>query len=475
MSRVDKPAGKQKKLAGLPQVSKMLSEPLLSPYLSEFSHDYVVFCIQREIDACRKQLLGNDGEKSTGDLAKRLARKIVARLGRSKAPSLKRVINATGIILHTGLGRAPFSETARENLENIAAGYCNVEVDLDSGKRGDRGAHVEEMLRFLTGAEAACVVNNNAAAVLLALNTLAFQKETIVSRGQLVEIGGSFRIPEIMEKSGTRMVEVGTTNKTHLRDYEQAIADSTGLICAVHTSNYRIQGFTHEVDVTELARLAHLKDLPLMQDLGGGILTDLRTFGLPHEPVAKSSLAAGVDVVTFSGDKVLGGPQCGIIAGKKKYLDLIRANPFMRALRCDKMVYAVLEPTLKGFLNPDRLADDNEVFHLLLQTREELFGRAERLAGLCGNLGVGGLVVSVEKTSARMGSGAMPLEKIPSAAISLHVENVSVERLARRLREAPPPVVGYVRNERLFLDLRAVSKKEDELLGTILSEILTSI
>ncbi|MFQ5676873.1 MAG: L-seryl-tRNA(Sec) selenium transferase, partial [bacterium] len=386
-------------------------------------------------------------------------------------PSLQRAINGTGIILHTGLGRAPLSTDAKENLLQVAEGYCNLELDLQTGKRGNRNSHVEELLCHLTGAEAACVVNNNAAAVLLALNTLCFGKEAIVSRGQLIEIGGSFRIPEVMEKSGAVMVEVGTTNKTHLKDYEKAICGQTGLLCLVHPSNFRVQGFTAEVSHADVVKLAARYDIPVLQDLGGGILVDLRDFGLPYEPVVQESVKSGLDVITFSGDKVLGGPQSGILVGKKTYIDEIKRNPLMRALRCDKLIYAALEATLRLFLQRGELASRNLVFKLLLMSVDELQKRAETLKKKLSEA-VKNTTIAIEDTRVEIGSGALPLEELPSKAISLRSRTIPTEILAQKFRTHTPPVIGYIREDRLFFDLRTVLANEDEVLLASCQKIL---
>jgi L-seryl-tRNA(Ser) seleniumtransferase len=387
-------------------------------------------------------------------------------------PRLKKVINATGIILHTGLGRAPLPEEAQNNMRKIAEGYCNLEIDLESGQRGDRTKHVEDLLCQLTGAEAAGVVNNNAAAVLLALNTLCFGKEAVISRGQLIEIGGSFRIPEVMEKSGARMVEVGTTNKTHLRDYEKALSANTGLILTVHPSNYRVKGFTQEVNMEELVELGKKYHVAVMQDLGGGVLFDLRTYNLPYEPVARESIEMGVDVVTFSGDKVLGGPQSGIIIGKKKYLNAIKSNPLMRALRCDKLTYAMLEPTLKLYLSERDLVKQNRVLNMLLEPLEILGKRAQNITKKLAAEVKRNCEIKLEDTTIQIGSGALPLEELPSKAISLKSKIIPTEILAKRFRLHEPPIIGYIREDRLFFDFRTIFKEEEEILFHAIEEII---
>ncbi len=467
---------KQARLAAIPQVDQVLKQPVIQNHLKYYAHPFVVALIQEVTTGLRQQILeapalSNSGKKN---LLSEVAMRVDKRLRQSQEPSLRRVINATGIILHTGLGRAPLPKEAQANLVEIADGYCNLEFDLETGKRGQRAEHVEQLLCQLTGAEAACVVNNNAAAVLLTLNTLAFEKETIVSRGQLVEIGGSFRIPEVMAKSGTRMVDVGATNKTHLRDYEIGISASTGLICIVHTSNYRVQGFVNEVALAEIVSLAHRKKLPVMQDLGGGILLDLAELGLPHEPVVRDSIKAGVDVVTFSGDKVLGGPQTGIIVGKKDYIAALQRNPLMRALRCDKLTFAALEPVLKHYLQSGQLQASSEVFSMLMQPVAQLERRAQSLKTRLEAAAPGHLKISIVDSEAQVGSGALPLETLPSKAITLMSSVFSPERLARELRLATPPIVGYIRDNHLRWDLRTVRDDEDTMLVTSLATLFKS-
>lgn len=377
--------------------------------------------------------------------------------------SLKRAINATGIILHTGLGRAPLSRVAQENLARIAEGYSTLEIDLESGKRGARTDHVEQLLCDLTGAEAACVVNNNAAAVFLALNTLSAGRDAIISRGQLVEIGGSFRIPEVMEKSGANMVEVGTTNKTHFSDYERAVSASTGVICVVHPSNYRVKGFVADVALAEIVALAHENGVPVLQDLGGGVLLDLQKFGLPYEPVARESIELGVDVVTFSGDKVLGGPQAGIMIGKSDYISKIKSNPLMRILRCDKLIYAALEATLKSYLQESQLLAENSVFAMLLTPTENLSKRIRKLKKQLPDSVTSACAISEKDTTVQIGSGALPLEALPSKALILNPHDITTEELARKFRMQDPPIIGYIRDDELHLDFRTIFEKEDAI------------
>lgn len=465
---------KQTLLSKIPQVDQVLNHSKLQPFLDKLSHEFVLTCIQQETSRFRERLLrgSNSTEMSREAILEEIAEKSIENIHNKLLPSLKKAINGTGIILHTGLGRAPLAEEARDNLRKITEGYCNLEIDLETGQRGDRTKHVEDLLCQLTGAEAACVVNNNAAAVLLTLNTLSFGKEAIISRGQLIEIGGSFRIPEVMEKSGAKMVEVGTTNKTHLRDYEKAISNNTSLLFAVHPSNYRVKGFTEEVNIKDLVELGKKHNVAVAQDLGGGVLIDLRQYDLPYEPVARESIAAGVDVVTFSGDKVLGGPQSGIIVGNKKYLDAIKSNPLMRALRCGKLTFAILEPTLKLYLSEKELINRNLVLNMLLEPLESLEERIENIIKKLTNKVKLNCEINIEDTTVQIGSGALPLEELPSKAITLRTEKIPTELLAKKFRLYEPPIIGYIREDRLFFDFRTIFAQDEVILTRAIEKII---
>ena len=390
-------------------------------------------------------------------------------------PSLRHVINATGIILHTGLGRAPLPPAAQENLRCIAAGYSNLEFDLKNGKRGERSDHVRELLRQLTGAEDALVVNNNAAAVFLCLNTMAFGKEAIISRGQLIEIGGSFRLPEIMQQSGCIMREIGTTNKTKSADYRKAIVQQTGVVVVAHTSNYRVMGFVEEVPLQEVVAIAREGNLPVLHDLGGGVIVDLRKYGLPYEPLVQDSVLADADVITFSGDKVLGGPQSGIIVGKRKWLEKIHRNPIMRAVRCDKLSYAALEATLQLFLDPEKLPQNHPTLRLLTAPIAQVRSRAEDLRMRLTSQIQSRWQVTIESTDGQTGSGALPLQAIPSVSLVLSAEDMSAQEIAAQLRRSTPPVVGYIQNDRIFLDMRTVLDEELEDLASVINRMATTI
>ena len=454
-------------LHALPSVDQVLQLDSTRELLSAYSHDYVVGLIRQALQAQREKILSGsgNGEEEGADRERMLCRveaalaQIAERAGR---PSLHRAINATGVILHTGLGRAPLSATAATAIQEVAEHYCGLELDLASGSRGSRLDHVEGLIRENTGCEESAVVNNNAGAVLLTLNTLAREREVIVSRGELVEIGGSFRIPDIIAASGARIREVGTTNRTHIEDYKRTIGAETAMILVVHESNYRVQGFTASVELSELVELGRNAGIPVVHDLGGGVLVDLKTWGLPHEPVAAASLAVGVDVVTFSGDKVLGGPQSGIIAGGTEYVERIRTNPMMRALRCDKLILAGLEATLRQYRQEaTSLTAEHPVLGMMTAAAEEVAGRAAKLMDVLDHDVMKHLRPAVEACTSQVGSGAMPLEELPSSAVALSPDFCTAARLARTLRCDRAAVVGRIQRDRLLLDMRTV--RDDEI------------
>jgi L-seryl-tRNA(Ser) seleniumtransferase len=380
-----------------------------------------------------------------GDLHERLERELAA----ARRPALRRTLNATGVLVHTNLGRAPLPEPALDRLREVGRGYSNLEYDLSAGARGSRQDHVASLLRRLTGAEAALVVNNNAAAVLLALAALAEGREVIVSRGELIEIGDGFRIPDVLARSGARLVEVGTTNRTRASDYERAIGGDTAVVLRVHQSNFRVVGFTELPAVEELAGVARRHELPLVDDLGSGVLVDI-----PDEPSVRESLRAGADLVCFSGDKLLGGPQAGVVVGRAELVEQLRRHPLQRALRADKLTLAALEGTLGLYLEPERALREVPVLRALFEPVETVQARAERLAELVDG--------SVEETVGRVGGGALPLTELPSFACAVELE------LMAGLRAAEPPVVGVVRDGRLLLDCRTLTDDEvDEVASAV--------
>jgi L-seryl-tRNA(Ser) seleniumtransferase len=380
-----------------------------------------------------------------GDLRERLQREVAA----TRGPALRRTLNATGVLVHTNLGRAPLAEAALERIRDVGRGYSNLEYDLSAGVRGSRQDHVAGLLRRLTGAEAALVVNNNAAALLLAVAALAEGREVLVSRGELIEIGDGFRIPDVLETSGARLVEVGTTNRTRAADYEAAIGVDTALLLRVHQSNFRIVGFAELPSVAELVAVGRRHELPVLDDLGSGVLVEL-----PDEPSARASLEAGVDLVSFSGDKLLGGPQAGIVVGRADLVERLRRHALQRAVRADKLTLAALEGTLGLYLEPERAMREVPVLRMLAESFDGVRTRADRLAGLVDG--------TVEETLARVGGGALPLAELPSFACGVE------EELAAELRAGEPPVVGIVRDGRLLLDCRTLTDAEvDEVADAV--------
>lgn len=463
----------------LPAVGVMIGRPELAERAREVGEKAVVAAVREVIAEARERILGEEAaqiDRSTITPAA-ISRRALELLDRS-GPGLRRAINATGILLHTGLGRAPLSRKAIEAIVDVASGYSNLEFDLDSGRRGARTTHVEKLLGDLLGCEAAAVVNNNAAATVIALKALACDKEAIVSRGQLVEIGGSFRLPEIFEVSGAKLKEVGTTNKTRIGDYDRAIGPETAMILRVHTSNYRIVGFVEQPGIRELVELARARGLYFVDDVGSGAIAPGSPPRVTGEPTASESLAAGADLVLFSGDKLLGGPQCGILAGRRGVVDRIRTDPLMRALRADKTTLAALEATLKTALDPEFACKDIPLWLFLNTPVESLIDRAERLAQSLRN--EGGFHARAIATEAYLGGGSVPQEALPSRAVRVEppfpaAAPRSVEALTRNLRVARPAIVPRVERDSIVLDLAAVFPREDqEILARFLDIIKTS-
>ena len=432
----------------LPQVQRLLEMPEAAALAARYSHAALVRALRQQLADARAGL-AKPGAATPEPGA--LLHGAAQALAQAARPVLRRVINATGIALHTNLGRAPMAPEAVAAATAVAEGFCNLEYDLSAGERGARLQGVEPLLVELTGAEAAVAVNNNAAAVLLALSGLAAGGEVVVSRGELVEIGGGFRIPDVIRQGGARLVEVGTTNRTRLADYEAAITPATRMLLKVHQSNYRITGFTESASVADLARLARARGLLLMNDLGSGTLADLTVFGRPHEPTVEEAVAQGADLVAFSGDKLLGGPQSGLLVGTHAAIGPLRRHPLMRALRLDKMVLAALEATLRLYRQADRVAEQIPVLRMLAQTEAMLHDRAERLAGL-----LHGVDCRIEASEAQAGGGSLPGDTIRSRAVSIAVPGLAAAELARRLRLGEPAVVGRLAAGRVVLDMLAV-------------------
>jgi L-seryl-tRNA(Ser) seleniumtransferase len=422
-------------LRDLPSVDELAR----APELARFGHSAAVGAARTAIECAREEIRAG---VDPGHLVERALAKLTA----AGSPRLRRVLNATGVVLHTNLGRAPLAPSVLARVAEVAGGYSNLEYDLHEGRRGARHDHLAGLLRRLTGAEAALVVNNNAAAVLLALAALADGSEVLVSRGELIEIGDGFRIPDVLARSGARLVEVGTTNRTRARDYEEAVGPETGLILRVHQSNFRVVGFTERPALGELARIATRAGLPLVDDLGSGALLPSNSVLLGDEPSARDALAEGADLVCFSGDKLLGGPQAGVIAGRSDLVERLRLHPLQRALRIDKLSLAALEGTLALYLDPERALAEVPVLRLLREPAEAVRARAERLAAAVGG--------EVEETSARVGGGALPLVELDSFACAVE------EALAVPLRQGEPPVIAVVRDGRTLLDCRALTDTE---------------
>lgn len=457
----------------IPKVDDILKDKSIGELLLEFPRTVIIDSIRYCIENFRQDIvnLAEEDLKSYFIDQELLIKDIIVQVEKSCKMNLKKVINGTGVVLHTNLGRSLLCDEIKDAVWDIASSYSTLEFNTELGQRGSRYEHVENILAKLTGAEGAMVVNNNAAAVLLILGSMARDKEVIVSRGQLVEIGGSFRVPDIMKQSGAKLVEVGTTNKTHLSDYEEAIHEDTGILLKVHTSNYKILGFTKEVSLAELVSLGSEHNIPVVEDIGSGTLIDFSKYGLEKEPTVQESIAAGVDIVSFSGDKLLGGPQAGIILGKKKYIDLMKKNPLTRAIRVDKLTLAALEATLRIYLDEEKAIKKIPTLNMLTMTYESIEKRALKLFDKLKSIQLDSKV-SIEKGLSQVGGGAMPLEELPTALITIKPIEKKLNQVERELRGRKIPIITRISEEKLIFDCRTIKDEEFDILIEALNDIL---
>ena len=468
------PSLRQQFLRKIPSVDDILLRPEMMDLLKIHARHVVVEAVRKGLGRLREEILHREELPELGDnLFENLYSLFQKEIDLQVQPRLRRVINATGVVIHTNLGRAPLHPSAIEHLIEVSKAYSNLEYDLDRGERGSRYTHVEEILCRLSGAESALVVNNNAGAVLLVLNTLAEGKEVIVSRGELVEIGGAFRIPDVMKRSGGLLREVGTTNRTHFTDYQKAIGPQTALLLKVHTSNFRVMGFTSEVSLQDLVQLAKEHQLPVVDDLGSGCLIDLTRYGLEKEPTVQETIKTGVDAVTISGDKLLGGPQAGIILGKKKILDLFKTNPLTRALRIDKLTLAALESTLLLYLDEERAMEEIPTLRMLSLDTKRLKRRGKRLLKRFSGMANKKMTFILREDVSRVGGGALPLQNLPTLVVAIKPVEASVNSLEENLRKGDPPIVCRISKEELILDMRTVFDEEIPLLAAGIEKALT--
>lgn len=455
----------------IPKVDIIIEDVRIKTILKDNDRELVMDIIREKTDSLRKFIASCESGSDIQDKVDSLIDDIVISFDKTISFNMKKVINGTGTILHTNLGRAVISEKIADRLKNIVTGFSNLEYDLEQGKRGERYSHFEDIVCRITGAEACMAVNNNAAAVMLILSTIGKDKEVIVSRGELVEIGGSFRVPDVMIQSGSKLLEIGTTNKTHLSDYENAINEETAALLKVHTSNYRIVGFTENVSIHELSDLAKQHNLPLIEDIGSGVLIDLSKYGLSYEPTVQDSIKSGADVVCFSGDKLLGGPQAGIIVGKKNLIEKMKKNPLTRAMRIDKFTAATLEMIFHEYLDEGKAIKNLPVLNMITKSVEEVQLLAEKLYN---NIKIieDNAEVNIEDCLSQIGGGSLPLERIKSKCISIKPHNITTSEFENKLREFDVPIVIRINNDKAIIDLRTVNEKEIDLLSNTIINTL---
>lgn len=454
-------------LRNLPKIDEVLKEDKLNYALNTSSRVIVLEATRKVIDSYRGKLLKEEIEQYSKE---EIIEEILKEINKKSIGNLRKVINATGVIIHTNLGRSILCKEAIKNVINVSENYSNLEYNLEKGSRGTRYEHIEGLLTKLTGAEAALVVNNNAAAVMLALNTLCNDKEAIVSRGELVEIGGSFRVPDVMKFSGAKLVDVGTTNRTHLYDYENYINENTGVLLKVHTSNFKILGFTESVPLEEMARLGDKYNIPVMEDIGSGTLIDFSKYGLSYEPTVQTSIKKGIDVVTFSGDKMLGGPQAGIIVGKKKYIDEMKKNQLTRALRIDKMTLSALEGTLKMYLDESLAVEQIPTLYMILSDERIHEERAYKLLKILKTELNSTWELKVDRDYSMVGGGSMPEEKIDTYVIRIKNSIYKSVQLEEMLRRNEPPIIIRISKDEVIIDLRTINDKDFETIAKALKD-----
>lgn len=455
-------------LRSLPKVDSILNEDKIKN-LKDVPYSLVIGTIREELDSIREGILSGTINEISKD---EIVNNIINSIENKNEMHLKRVINATGTVLHTNLGRACLPEAAAKAVVNTSQNYSNLEFDLEKGERGSRYSHVEKLICKITGAKAAMVVNNNAAAVMLVLSTLCKGKEAIVSRGQLVEVGGSFRIPAVMEQSGAELMEVGTTNRTHLYDYESAINSNTGVILRVHQSNYKILGFTEEVPIEELKKLGEKYSIPVVEDIGSGIFINLEKYGFVHEPTVQESILKGIDVVTFSGDKMLGGPQAGIIAGEKQYIDLMKKNQLTRALRVDKMTLAALEATLRLYLDESVAVKEIPCLNMLTMDINEIKKRARKLSRMLNNKIKNRAKVKVIEDYSQVGGGAMPTTNMKTYSVAVKPLNKLINNVEYGLRKSKVPIVARINNDMIIFDVRTLFDRDYKVIADTMDKLL---
>jgi L-seryl-tRNA(Ser) seleniumtransferase len=458
----------QDMLKEIPKVDRILDWPEIAALRAEYDRPEVLSAVRKVLESIREDVKNGGGVAAYA--AGRIIAKITAELVNRSANSLRGLVNGTGVVVHTNLGRSPLAVEAEDAIQSTSAGYSNLEFNLETGERGTRYAHVEGLICELTGAEAALVVNNNAAAVLLSLSSLAQGREVIVSRGELVEIGGSFRIPDVMRQSGAKLVEVGTTNRTHIRDFLTAITDATALLLKVHTSNFAIVGFTAEASVAEMSSLGQGTGIPIMLDAGSGCLVDLSPYGISGEPTIRQYLEAGADVVTFSGDKLLGGPQAGLIAGKRQFIEPMKRHPLLRALRMDKLSLAALEATLRLYRDERRALASIPTLQMLTMTAEQLVRRAAMISRKLRKALPDSVSFVTHLGESSAGGGSFPLLQLPTSLIEVRINESSPHKIEETLRQASVPVIGRIHRDRFLLDVRTILDSDIQALTNSLIE-----